>query len=237
MLRSLFLQTHPPCSGLTKGHSPRLQSRRGARQNISRAVCVDSGVAGVVFGDDILQIAIAFLLAAFVVQRIAIGVHFVEPDVFGGRLGHLVLWPPDLGEQQNGGADPGIGFEHAAGQGDDGFEVAALDQQLAQGFEGAAGAEQHALRHDHAGGAAFFQQAVDVFDKQQLGFGGAQLQVFVDVALVDAAGKRRIGHDDVVLGFLGKALAEGVLVIDVRLVDAVHHQVHQPQAHHGASMS
>ena len=100
-------------------------------------------------------------------------------------------------------------------------------------LKGAAGTKQHALRHDHAGGAAFFQQAVDVLDKQQLGFGGAQLQVFVDVALVDTAGKGRVGHDDVVFGFFGEALAEGVLVIDVRLVDAVHHQVHQAQAHHG----
>ena len=97
-----------------------------------------------------------------------------------------------------------------------------------------AGAEQHALRHDDAGGAALFQQAVDVLDKQQLGLGGAKRQVFVDVALVDAAGKGRVGHDDVVLGLFVEALAQGVLVVDLRLVDAVHHQVHQPQAHHGA---
>ena len=153
--------------------------------------------------------------------------------MLGGGLGDLVLRPPDLGEQQDGGADPGIGFEHAAGHGDHGFEFATFHQHLAQVLERAAGAEQHALRHDHAGGAAYFQQAVDVLDKQQFGLGGAQLQVFVDVALVDAAGKGRVGHHDVVFGFFGVALAEGVLVIDVRLVDAVHHQVHQPQAHHG----
>ncbi|MNV60433.1 hypothetical protein D3C71_1528940 [compost metagenome] len=57
--------------------------------------------------------------------------------------------------------------------------------------------------------------------------------MLVDVALVYAAGERRVGHHDVVFGLLGVALAEGVFVVDVRLVDAVHHQIHQPQPHHG----
>ncbi len=97
-----------------------------------------------------------------------------------------------------------------------------------------AGAEQHPLRYDDAAGAALFQQAVEVLDKEQLGLGGGKGEVLVDVALVDAAGKGRVGHDDVVFGLFDVAFAEGVLVVDLGLVDAVHHQVHQPQAHHGA---
>src|SRR5690606_11698711 len=112
------------------------------------------------------------------------------------------------------------------------LEVATLHQYFAQHLEGSAGAKQHTLRHDHAGGAARFQQAVDVLDKQQLGLGGAQLQVLVDVAHVDAAGEGRVGQYDVVFGFLCIAFTKGVLVVNVRFVDAVHHQVHQPQAHH-----
>ncbi|MOA55644.1 hypothetical protein D3C78_1794710 [compost metagenome] len=89
-----------------------------------------------IFANDVLQVAVAFPLAALVVQRIAVGGHLVKPDVFGGGFAHLVFWPPDLGEQQNGGADPSIGFEHAAGQGNHGLEVATLHQHLAQSFEG-----------------------------------------------------------------------------------------------------
>ncbi|MOA19250.1 hypothetical protein D3C78_1396180 [compost metagenome] len=57
--------------------------------------------------------------------------------------------------------------------------------------------------------------------------------MLVDVALVNAAGEGRVGQHDVVFGFLGITFTESVLVVDVRLVDAVHHQVHEAQAHHG----
>jgi hypothetical protein len=60
----------------------------------------------------------------------------------------------------------------------------------------------------------------------------------VDVALVEAPLERRIGQDDVeaALGLLGKFLVkrvgEGVLVVDVRVLDAVEHQVHRCDAQH-----
>src|SRR5690606_9432611 len=122
----------------------------------------------VVLSDDVLQVAKAVLLAAPVVQRITIGSHFIEPDVFGGGLGDLILWTPDLGEQQNGSADPSIGFKHATRKGDNRLEIATLHQHLAQRSECATGAEQHSLRDDNAGGASLLEQAVDVLDKQQL---------------------------------------------------------------------
>ena len=100
--------------------------------------------------------------------------------------------------------------------------------------KGTAAAEEHALRDDDAGGAAGLQQGEDALGKEQLGLGGVELEAFVDVALVDAAGEGRIGHDDVVVALLGEALAEGVLVIDMGIVDAVHHEIHEGEADHGA---
>ena len=46
---------------------------------------------------------------AFVVERHAVGVHVVEPDVVrAAGVG--------LGEKEDGGGDAGVGLEHAAGQ-------------------------------------------------------------------------------------------------------------------------
>lgn len=85
-----------------------------------------------------------------------------------------------------------------------------------------------------SGGAAFFEQVVNRFYKEEFGLGGFQTQRLIDVTVIDAAGKRRVGHDDVVSAGLVEAFAEGVLVIDMGLVDTVHHEIHQPQTDHGA---
>ena len=75
---------------------------------------------------------------------------------------------------------------------------------------------------------------IDGFNKEQFGLGGIQTQVLIDIAFIDAAGKGRVGHDNIVLVRFVEAFAERVLVIDVGFVDAVHHQVHQSKPDHGA---
>ncbi|MNP73573.1 hypothetical protein D3C76_1703060 [compost metagenome] len=65
-------------------------------------------------GDGIGQIVVvlASLLGTLVVQGIAVGLQVVEPHALGAAA---------LGEDEDGGADPSVGFEHAAGQADDAF--------------------------------------------------------------------------------------------------------------------
>lgn len=53
-----------------------------------------------------------------------------------------------------------------------------------------------------------------------------QLQIFVDVSLIDVAGKGRVGHDDVVFAILRVTFAQGVFVINIGLVHALRHQFH-----------
>ena len=106
---------------------------------------------------------------------------------------------------------------------------------------GLAGAEQHAVRHDHGAAAAVLEHAQHQGEEEQLGLLGLDLaqQGRVDVLVVEAALERRIGQDHVegvrglVRELLGEAVAERVLVVDVRGVDAVEHQVHRRDAQHG----
>src|SRR5690606_28625927 len=116
----------------------------------------------------------AFQLSALVIQRVAVGLQIVEPHT---------LRSPALGKNQNGSADPGVGFEHAAGQADDAFELVVFQQLPAQLLVGSGGAEQHAVWHDHGGAATELERAQDVGDEQQFGlFGLDQRQhVRVDV--------------------------------------------------------
>ena len=54
-----------------------------------------------------------------------------------------------------------------------------------------------------------------------------------NISFINVAGKRWVSHDHVILAVFIKALAQRVFVIDVWVVDAVHHQVHETEAHHG----
>src|SRR5690606_32026407 len=98
-------------------------------------------------GDGIRQVvaALAFQFGALVIQRIAIGLQVVEPYPLGAAA---------LGKQQNGGTDPGVGFEYTAGQADDTFELVVFQQLPTQLLVGSGGAEQYAVRYDHGGAAA-----------------------------------------------------------------------------------
>ena len=98
---------------------------------------------------------------AFVVERHAIGVHVVEPDVVrAAGVG--------LGEEEDGGGDASVGLEHATGQGDDGVEFLFLDEELAQGLVRVGRAEEDAVGHDDGGASAGLEQAQEEGEEEQL---------------------------------------------------------------------
>ena len=93
-------------------------------------------------GDQMRQI-VGGNRVALVIQAEAVVLQIIEPDIAGGAA---------LGKDQDGGGDPGIGFEDAGGEVDHRLELVVLHQQLAQLDMGLGRAEQYAL--GHYGGAA-----------------------------------------------------------------------------------
>ena len=153
---------------------------------------------------------------ALVVQREAVGLDIVEPDVIGLAA---------LGEDQDGGRHAGVGLEHARGQRDHRLELVLLHQQSSasavcafdepnstpSGTMTALRPPSFSIRRIRAtkSSSVFF---VFTLPRQRR----------VNVGLVQAALERRIGQDHVeaVGRLLGKLLrervAERVLVVDVR---------------------
>ena len=114
------------------------------------------------------------------------GLQVLEADRLGHRVGLLalgdaVLVVPDflgrraLLEEEQVGADGGVGFEDAVGQADDGVEVALLQQVFLQPRLDAF-AEQGAVGQDHGGAAVGFEQAHDEGEEEVGGLAG--LEVF-----------------------------------------------------------
>jgi len=121
-------------------------------------------------------------------------------------------------------ADAGVGLEDAAGQGDDGFQLGLFHELLPRLDEGIGGAEEDALRDDDACGAAAVEQSEDALGEEEFGLGGIQREGFVEVAFINAASEGRVGHDDArSRPAPAEAFAEGVLVIDMGILNAVHH--------------
>ena len=83
-------------------------------------------------------------------------------------------------EEEQVGADAGVGFEDAVGQADDGVQVALLQQVfLEAGLH--AFAEEGAVGQDHGGAAAGLEQADDQGEEEVGGLAG--LEVLGEVAL------------------------------------------------------
>ena len=136
------------------------------------------------------------------------GLEMLEADRLGHRvgflaLGHAVLVEPDvlcrlaLLEEQQVGADGGVGLEDAVGQADDGVEVALLHQMLLEPRLHAF-AEQRAVRQHHGGAPARLQEADDEGEEQVGRLAG--LEVLREVALdavFFAPAEGRIGEHDV----------------------------------------
>ena len=89
----------------------------------------------------------------------------VEPDL----LGRLALL-----EEQQVGADAGVGLEHAVGQPDDGVQVALLQQVLLEPRLDAF-AEQRAVGQHDGGAAARLEQADDQRQEQVGGLAGLEV--------------------------------------------------------------
>ena len=107
---------------------------------------------------------------ALVIQREAVGLHVIEPDVVGAAMA-------GLGKHQNGGGHPCIGLENAAGHRNHRLQAVVFDDFLADGLVGGGGTEQHAVRHDAGAPAANLEHPEKQSQEQQLGlFGFAELE-------------------------------------------------------------
>ena len=166
---------------------------------------------------------------AFVVERHAVGVYVVEPNVVrAAGVG--------LGEEEDGGGDAGVGLEHAAGQRDDGVEFLLLDEELAQGLVRIRRAEEHAIRHDDGGASAGLEQAQEEGEEEQLGLLRLHdlLEVLGAVLVVERPGEGRVGEDERVFFLLARVvLPERVAVSDVGVFHAVEEHIHAADAEHG----
>ena len=170
-----------------------------------------------------------FLLGPFVVEGEAVGLHVVEPDLFGtARIG--------LGEKEDGGGDTGVGLEDARGHGDDAVQFLVLDEGLAQVLVGLGGAEEDAVGHDDCRPPAHAEEAEKEGEEEELGLLGLDYaeEVLGGGLVVEATREGGIGEDEGVgAGVVGMGFLEGILVADVGALDAVEHHVHAPDAEHG----
>lgn len=86
-----------------------------------------------------------------VVERPAVGVAVVEPDVVGAAGVRLRA-------EEDGGRDTGVRLEDAAGEGDDGVELLLLDQDLPERPVGGPRTEEDAVGDDDGGAAPGLQE-------------------------------------------------------------------------------
>ena len=178
---------------------------------------------------DVGQVGLVGLWAALVVERVAIGLHVVEPDMVGAA-------GVGFGEEEDGGGDTGIGLEDAGGHGDDGVEFLLLDKGLAELLVGIGRAEEDSIGHDDGGAATGLQEAQEERHEEEFGFFGFDdlEEVFGGGLVIEATGEGRIGEDEgVFFRIVLIALGEGVLVADVGVLDAVEEHVHAADAQHG----
>ena len=169
---------------------------------------------------------------ALIVQRETIGLYVVEENLISTTA---------FGKDEDGGGNPCVRLKHTRRQGDNAFELVLFHQQLADGLVGLAGAEQYTVGHDHGAAATVFEHAQHQGQEQQLGLLGLDLaqQGGMDVVIVQAALEGRIGKDEIegirgfVREFVGEAVAQGVLIVDLRGIDTVQQQVHGGDAQHG----
>ena len=110
-----------------------------------------------------------------------------------------------------------------------------VNQLFADGLVACAVAEQHAIGHDAGATATDLQHPHKQGKEKQfrlLCLGNGQ-QAFAHSLVVKAAGERRIGKaKGITVGILVVS-RKAVLILDVRIVNAMQHQVHCPDTKHG----
>lgn len=169
-----------------------------------------------------------------------LGLEFLDADRFAfvvafgaGRVGVLVV--PDfggggsLGEEEEVGADTGVGVEDAVGEADDGVEVALGEEGfLDAGLHSLA--EEGAVGQDDAGAASGLEELHDEDEEEVRRLAGAELggEVGLDAVFLHAA-EGRIGHDAVdafLRAPVAEGAAEGVVMADAGGdVDAMEEEV------------
>ena len=179
--------------------------------------------------EDIGEVGLVGLRGALVVEREAIGLHVVEPDVVGAA-------GVGLGEEEDGCGDPSVGLKDAGGHGDDGIEFLILHEQLADLLVGIGRAEEHAIRHDDGGAATGLENAKEERHEEQLGFLGLDdaLEILGGGLVIKTACEGRIGEDEgVFFRIVLIVFGQRVLVTDVRVFHAVEEHIHAADAEHG----
>ena len=107
----------------------------------------------------------SFLLGPFVVEGEAVGLHVVEPDLFGtARIG--------LGEEEDGGGNTRVGLEDPRRHGDDAVQLLVFDESLAQVLVSLGGAEEDAVGHDNCRPPAHAEEAEKEGKEEEFGLLG-----------------------------------------------------------------
>lgn len=202
--------------------------RFGHEEALLGAPAVGLPLGVVEAGDEVGDVVLRHRVA-LVVQREAVGLHVVEPDVIGAA-------GAGFDEDEHGGGDARVGLEDARGHGDDGPEPVVFHEFLADGRVGLGGAEEDAIGHDAGASAALLQHPQEEGEEEELRlFGvGDGFQVVMDALGVDGALEGGIGEADGVAVADVVLFGDAVLIGDLRVADGVEHQVHGGEAQHGA---
>ncbi len=110
-----------------------------------------------------------------------------------------------------------------------------LHQGAAQLLVRLAGAEQHAIGHDHRRPAAELEQLQKQRHEQQLGFPGLHhpLQLAAGALVIERACEGRIGQNQGVLVLLsGAVFRERIAVAHIGVLHPMQAHVHRPDAQH-----
>lgn len=134
-----------------------------------------------------------------------------------------------LVEEEDDGLDARAG-EDAAGEVEDGVEVAGFEEELPQGHGGVVGVREEGVLDDDARPAARLEDLDEVLEEEEGGLAGLDREVLLDLGALLATEGRVREHDVVAVFILDvrDVLGEGVGMDDVRRLDAVEDHVHGP---------
>ena len=205
----------------------------GAGVGVVRVLEVEVEVAGLDGVDrdapGLLVFHAGFEAVFFIAPPGALGLELLDADGFAlvvalgaGRIGVLVI--PDVGggrafgEEEEVGADAGVGIEDAVGQADDGVQVALGEEGfLDAGFD--AFAEEGAVGQHEAGAAAGLQDLHEEHEEEVGGLAGAKIggEVGLNAVFFHAAeGRVSDDHSHALLRApVAQRAGEGVVVADV----------------------